>query len=179
MTITAELRRDVRERAQFACEFCEVTETDTGAELTIDHFRPQTRGGTDEFDNLLYSCARCNQYKSDYWPSQPDDLPLWNPRQELRAQHLLELEDGTLHPLTQVGAFTIHRLRLNRPALVAYRVRRRQQAAAVRLLTQYQAILDQQVRLQALVTALMAEQRQLLEEQRALLNLLLSGAEIG
>ncbi len=32
------LRDRVRIRARFACEFCEVTETDTGGELTIDHF---------------------------------------------------------------------------------------------------------------------------------------------
>ena len=37
MTIDAGLRDRVRDRARFACEFCEVTETDTGGELTIDH----------------------------------------------------------------------------------------------------------------------------------------------
>ena len=179
MTIAAELRRHVREHAQFACEFCEVTETDTGGELTIDHFRPRTKGGHDETDNLLCCCTRCNQYKSDYWPMQPEDIPRWKPRQESRAQHLLEMEDGTLHPLTRVGVFTIHRLRLNRPALVAYRVRRRQHAVTARLLTQYHTMLELHERLQAQVTVLMAEQRQLLEEQRALLNLLLSEPEEG
>lgn len=129
MTITAQLRQQVPERAQYAGEFCEVTETDTGAELTIDHFHPQTLDGSDAVDNLLYCCVRCNQYKSDYWPIEPDDTPLWNPRQEPRTQHLLELSDGRIHPLTHIGGFTIHRLRLNRPPLVDHRLHKRQHAA--------------------------------------------------
>jgi len=38
MTITADIREQVRQRANFACEFCGVTETDTGGHLTVDHF---------------------------------------------------------------------------------------------------------------------------------------------
>ncbi len=37
MSISAGTRRLVRDRAHFACEFCTVTETDTGGELTIDY----------------------------------------------------------------------------------------------------------------------------------------------
>lgn len=66
MSIPEAVRLQVRQRANFACEFCGVTETDTGGELTVDHFCPQTKGGTDDPDNLLYSCHRCNQYKADY-----------------------------------------------------------------------------------------------------------------
>lgn len=79
MSIAPELRLAVRQRANFACEFCGVTETDTGGALTIDHFQPQTKSGTDDPDNLLYCCPRCNQYKADYWPTGPDDPSLWNP----------------------------------------------------------------------------------------------------
>ena len=107
MTVDADLRDRVRHRASFACEFCEVTETDTGGTLTIDHVHPQAKGGTDDFDNLLYCCSRCNQYKLDYWPAQPEDVPLWNPRSSPRTAHFLELEDETLQPLLQTGAFTI------------------------------------------------------------------------
>jgi hypothetical protein len=38
MSITEAVRLQVRQRANFVCEFCGVTETDTGGELTIDHF---------------------------------------------------------------------------------------------------------------------------------------------
>ncbi|MBM3143680.1 MAG: HNH endonuclease [Chloroflexi bacterium] len=98
MTITAETREWVRQRANYACEFCGVTETDAGGELTIDHFRPITKGGDDGPENLLYRCHRCNQYKLDYWSSHHDEPSLWNPRREPAAQHFLPLDDGTLHP---------------------------------------------------------------------------------
>jgi len=77
VSISVELRMFVRERARFACEYCRVTETDSGGELTIDHYQPSRRGGlSDDPDNLLYCCHRCNQYKSDYWPNTATDIPL-------------------------------------------------------------------------------------------------------
>jgi hypothetical protein len=121
MTLTAKIREQVRRRANFACEFCGVTETSVGGELTVDHFQPITRGGDDSLENLVYCCHRCNQYKLNYWASNPDDPSLWNPRSETAARHFFELDDGTMHSITATGAFTIKRLRLNRPPLVAYR----------------------------------------------------------
>ncbi len=50
MTVSAALRAAVRSRAAFACEFCGVTETDAGGELTIDHFQPVSKGGDDSPD---------------------------------------------------------------------------------------------------------------------------------
>jgi len=177
VTITDDIREQVRRRANFACEFCGVTETDTGGELTVDHYQPRAKGGDDSLENLLYCCPRCNQYKADYWPTKPDDPLLWNPRREPSSQHFLELDDGTLHHLTAVGAFTLKCLRLNRPPLVAYRLRKRQQAEETRLLTRYQETVRLLEQLNTQLSALMEEQRQLLEEQRELLRLLLSRRE--
>jgi hypothetical protein len=177
MTVTAAIRKQVRQRANFACEFCGVTETDTGSELTVDHFQPKAKGGDDSLENLLYCCARCNQYKLDYWPMHPDDPSLWNPRREPASQHFLELDDGTLYPLTATGAFTLKRLRLNRPPLVAYRLRNRQQAEVIRLLTRYRDLVRLLEKLHTQLSVLTEEQRQLLEEQRELLKLLLSRKE--
>jgi hypothetical protein len=177
MTITDDIREQVRQRANFACEFCGVTETDTGGELTVDHYQPRARGGDDSLENLLYCCPRCNQYKLDYWPTKPDDPLLWNPRCEPASQHFLELDDGTLHPLTAVGAFTLKRLRLNRPPLVAYRLRKRQQAEEIRLLTRYRETVLLLERLNTQLSDLMEEQRQLLWEEWELLRLLLRQRE--
>jgi hypothetical protein len=174
MTVSPDIQELVRQRANFSCEFCGVTETDSGDQLTIDHFQPKAKGGSDDFENLLYSCARCNQYKLDYWPTQPDDLNLWNPRQEQASQHFLELEDGTLHPLTPVGTFTLQRLRLNRSPLVAYRLRKQKQAEETRLLTRYRELVNLLEQLNQQTTVLLEEQRELLREQRELLRLLLS-----
>ncbi len=173
MDIPPDIRALVRQRAQGACEFCGVTETDTGGELTIDHFQPRARGGTDELANLLYCCYRCNQYKADYWPIQPEEPYLWQPRHEPMEQHLLLLADGTLYPITAVGAFTLRRLRLNRPPLVAYRVRQQGDRAEHRLLARYYDLIVVLERLHQQQTALLEEQQALLAEQRHLIQLLL------
>lgn len=62
MTISADLREQVRQRALCACEFCGVHEDNAGATLTIDHFQPRSKGGSDDLDNLVYACPSCNQY---------------------------------------------------------------------------------------------------------------------
>jgi hypothetical protein len=173
MTVDADVRSQVRQRAHFACEFCGISETDTGSQLTIDHFRPKSKEGTDDLDNLIYSCVRCNQYKLDYWPESPDGPMLWNPRQEPADQHFLELDDGTLYPLTTIGALTLQRLRLNRPPLIAHRLRRRREREHVRLLTRYRDLTSLLERLMDQQADLMQEYQSLLREQRELLQLLI------
>jgi HNH endonuclease len=174
MSITAEMRLQVRQRAGFACEYCGVSESDTGGELTIDHYHPQSLGGADIPDNLLYCCQRCNQYKADYWPAIANAPSLWNPRQEPRADHLLTLADGTVYPLTPTGAFTIRRLRLNRPPLIAYRLQQQVHTEDRRLLAELREMVTLLERLQQRHAALLDEQRALLEAQRTLLTLLLN-----
>ena len=43
MSVSREIRDLVRRNANFACEFCGVTETDAGGELTVDHFQPKVK----------------------------------------------------------------------------------------------------------------------------------------
>lgn len=107
MTLPVELSELVRRRANFACEYCGVSEIDAGGLLTVDHFRPRSHGGTDDPDNLIYCCHRCNLFKADHWPALPGDPMLWNPRQEPIAAHLVLLADGTLHPITAAGTVTL------------------------------------------------------------------------
>jgi len=173
MTLPAELREQVRRRANFACQYCGVTETDAGGPLTVDHFRPRAHGGTDDLNNLLYCCHRCNLYKADYWPTRPTDPPLWNPLQGPIGTHLLLLADGTLHPITPTGIFSLRRLRLNRPPLSANRLRGLAQAERQRLLGRHREIVELLERLRRLQVALLEEQRALLEEEKALLAALL------
>lgn len=116
MSVSRDDAELVRTRAGRACEYCGVTETDCGGPLTIDHHRPQSHGGADGAENLVYCCWRCNLHKAAYWPSGPTDPVLWSPRTEPREHHLLLLADGRLHPRTPMGEFTLARLRLNRPA---------------------------------------------------------------
>ena len=177
MSITAEIRLLVRQRANFRCEYCGVSETDAGSELTIDHFQPQAKGGNDDVNNLLYCCPRCNQYKADYWPLRPDDPNLWNPRHDPIDTHLIELPDGILYPRTSTGAFSMRRLRLNRMPLVAYRMRQRTQEQQQHLLSRYREIVVVLGQLFQQQAELLEEQQYLLEEQQALLQLLLRRRE--
>ena len=103
MSLPEAIREQVRLGAGFACEFCGITETDAGGLLTVDHFQPSTQGGGDAPDNLLYCCSRCNQYKADYWPGSPMEPHLWHPRKTPLSAHFVERENGTLHPLTDLG----------------------------------------------------------------------------
>lgn len=173
MSLSGDIREKVRERACLRCEFCGVTETDAGGELTIDHFRPVSRGGDDSSDNLIYCCVRCNQYKLDYWPESDGDIMLWNPRLENSDCHFLELDDGRLYPLSETGSLTLRRLRLNRPPLVAGRLRRRRETDKARLLRQYQSLTETLEHLLSQHADLVKEQQGLLKRQQRLIKLLL------
>ena len=177
MSISNELREQVRQRAHFACEFCGVSETDAGGELTLDHYQPKAKGGSDDLENLLYCCTRCNLYKADFWRDDAQEPKLWNPRREPIFEHFFEQNDGTLHPLTAVGAFSLQRLRLNRQALVSFRLRKRHQAEQIQLLSSYRELIQLLERMNTFLSAEMQTQRQLLEEQRELLKQLLSGRD--
>ena len=161
MRIADDVRPLVRQRAGHACE------------LTVDHFQPQSQGGVDTLDNLIYACYRCNQYKLDYWPAKLEDPRLWNPRNEPASAHFVETGDGTLRPLTATGAFTLARLRLNRSSLVAHRQRKLAQVEEIRLLTKYRELVELHQQLNHQLSVLMDEQSQLLAEQRELLKQLL------
>jgi hypothetical protein len=174
MTVTREDVELVRIRAGFACEYCGVTETDCGGPLTVDHHCPQAHGGSGSPDNLVYCCWRCNLYKAAYWPSGLADLILWNPRDDSRDRHLLLLADGRLHARTPVGEFTLARLRLNRPALVAQRIRRLSQVAEQGLLERYRDVLAILEQMQQRHATLLEDHRALLQEQRELIRLLMS-----
>ncbi|HET6382386.1 MAG TPA: HNH endonuclease signature motif containing protein [Armatimonadota bacterium] len=173
MTITLAMRQQVRARAGFACEFCGISETDAGGELTIDHFHPRTRSGADSLDNLLYCCHRCNEYKADYWPDGVEGPQLWNPRVEAADAHLVEIADGTLLGITPSGAFTIRQLRLNRVALVEHRLLRRRVADERRLLTEFRNVLELLGQTQRQHAALLDEHRILLRELNRVLDILL------
>src|ERR1700722_16089752 len=121
--------QEVRERYHRCCGYCGVSETETGGELTIDHFRPVSANGDDSVDNLVYACFRCNTYKGDFWPNG-DDVNLGrrilHPLLDPVAFHLRENElTGRLESLTDTGRFHLDLLRLNRPQLVDQRLVRR------------------------------------------------------
>lgn len=139
-------REVLRQRFHFCCGYCGVSERDAGAELTIDHYQPRSRGGLDDLENWVYCCHACNEFKGDYWqPSSPRRI--LHPLRDAIADHILEQADGTLRALTETGAFHLGRLHLNRLQLVAYRRELRDLQAAydtqARLLKRLQGLEEQ------------------------------------
>lgn len=118
------LRQSVRSRDDFRCRYCGVTETDVDSELTLDHFQPRANGGNDDIDNLLYCCHPCNEFKHDYWQTVAN-LRLLHPLYDTQTEHFREQDDGMLFPLTERGGNHLRVLHLNRPELIAHRIRNR------------------------------------------------------
>ncbi len=123
MAISPDTRLLVRERYAYRCGYCGVDEVSTGNELEIDHFQPQSFGGTEAWDNLVYACSACNRYKSNYWhkAEAPEHFRLLHPLRDDIKSHIIALPNGYLRGLTPQGAFQIELLRLNRPQLIAHR----------------------------------------------------------
>lgn len=173
MSLSDKVKQVVRQRANYACEYCGVTEQNAGGELTVDHYRPQSKGGGDELENLVCCCSRCNLYKSDFWVEQPLEPSLWNPRLEPAENHFWQAEDGRLHALTEKGGLSIRILNLNRPQLVAYRRGQRLMIEERHLLEESEIAVEVLSRLSEEQREIIRTQRILLEEQRQLLELLL------
>lgn len=120
MAVSPENREHVRQRFGRRCAYCGVHETDVGSELEIEHFHPQSKGGSDELDNLVYCCSACNRFKASYWPTS--DTPLYlqplNPLNDDLREHIELLDDGRLVGTTRRGRFHIDLIHLNRSQLV-------------------------------------------------------------
>jgi hypothetical protein len=58
--------RDADNRPIAACAYCGTT----SGRIGVDHIRPESRGGTDSWDNLVLACEQCNQRKGDRLPEE-------------------------------------------------------------------------------------------------------------
>jgi hypothetical protein len=121
-----ELRQVVAERAGHCCEYCLSQEEFSHDDFSVEHITPRARGGSNDLDNLAFSCQGCNNRKfiateaTD--PVTGEPAPLFHPRQHAREEHFLWVDDSTLVVgLTPTGRATVEKLQLNRPRLVNLR----------------------------------------------------------
>ena len=160
-------RAALEELYRYKCAYCE-TDSSAGAPFQIDHFRPkkQVKGVSGhlgyywlgyEWSNLLLSCARCNNKKSNKFPIQraseriyapeltANNLPttefcradglilsnehalILNPELDTVEDHFVFRPDGKISALTERATATIEALDLNRERLV---FRRKQKVKA-------------------------------------------------
>jgi 5-methylcytosine-specific restriction endonuclease McrA len=54
-------------RDGFTCVYCLHSAFRDGVKLNIDHFIPQSRGGSDEWSNLVTACEFCNAKKGVHY----------------------------------------------------------------------------------------------------------------
>ncbi len=118
MTISAELRRKVRERASCLCEYCHSSEDASAAQFAIDHILLRSRGGSDSPDNLALACQRCNGYRYNFTtgidPITAESVNLFNPRLQLWAEHFIwSFNHLKIVGITACGRATCQRLDLN------------------------------------------------------------------
>lgn len=60
------LRKTVYDRDGNRCAYCGCRK-----QLTLDHKKPLSKGGTNSLDNLQTLCSPCNQMKGDKYPFVP------------------------------------------------------------------------------------------------------------
>ena len=79
-------------------------------------------GGSSEFENLAYSCLRCNAWKGSDIGSLDGNhfVPLFNPRKDLWQNHFT-MRGLVIKPLTAEGRVTARLLRLNADQRLAER----------------------------------------------------------
>lgn len=116
------IRTQVAGRAEHVCEYCGWPDWFSPVTFAIEHILPLARGGTDDLDNLAYSCPGCNGYKHDDIeardPASGELAPLYHPRRDNWEEHFAWSFDG-LHivGISPTGRTSVHRLRLNRPEI--------------------------------------------------------------
>lgn len=143
--IDKELKSYLHSAFHGKCGYCE-TKIGISDQGNVDRYRPNNGVRSQknyyqdlywwlnfEWDNLIYSCKECNQYKANYFPvkglraqDENDDLKnehrmLLNPYEDEPNQHLSYNSDGNIIPLTEEGNQTIGLLRLDRTDLVKRR----------------------------------------------------------
>ena len=118
MAISKEIRRRVRERAKYLCEYCHSSEEASAARFEIDHIQPRSRGGSDIFENLALACQHCNSYRYNFTegtdPESQVSTQLFNPRLHQWNEHFVWAKGGlVIRGKTLIGRATCDRLDLN------------------------------------------------------------------
>lgn len=151
--IDKELKEHLHKVFHGKCGYCEI-KIDYPELGTVDRYRPNN-GVRDknefyqdlywwltfEWDNLIYACKECNQYKGNYFPikgrralNEKDDYEnehrmLLNPYLDETDKHLnyIHSNNGHIDALTDEGNQTIELLRLNRTNLLEGRKKARKE----------------------------------------------------
>lgn len=117
--LSASVQEQVRQRANFLCEYCHTDETWQYIPFTIDHVIPVSEGGEDTVENLALACFHCNRHKSNkqtaFDRETGQTVPLFNPRNHRWPDHFIWSGNGLrIIPLTASARVTVELLEFNR-----------------------------------------------------------------
>ncbi len=123
----------VRQRANFRCEYCRISDHDSAAATVFEteHIIPKADFSNDDPkiddpDNLAWACPSCNRHKSKKSqapdPSTDNSTPLFNPRIDQWSKHFLARSSGHIIGLTPTGKATVQTLQFNKQARVECRL---------------------------------------------------------
>lgn len=124
--VPRELRRQVAERADDRCEYCQSQAAFTTQSFSVDHIIPVDLGGSTTSDNVAFAWQGCNSHKFTHVDGIDTTLGqrtrLFHPRLDRWDDHFGWSEDYTLVVgLTAIGRATVGTLKLNRPGLINLR----------------------------------------------------------
>ena len=118
---SAELRRQVEERAHQRCKYCLVPQELAASRHQVDHVIAEKHGGQTTLDNLALSCTVCNRRKgSDIGSLDPDSgtlIPLFNPRTQQWSDHF-QIGKKALYAQQRLRLLEVSRVKaLREPAI--------------------------------------------------------------
>lgn len=116
------MERRVRERAGGKCEYCCSPANTASAPFSTEHVQPVSLDGTNDEENLAFSCLFCNLSKgvriAAIDPATGLEVALFNPRIQKWSEHFTWSRDSlSVVALTPTGRATLDALKLNRSEL--------------------------------------------------------------
>lgn len=133
---------EIAEDCQNRCVYCDVLAAEIGGEsMNLDHFRPQKHfpelGA--EPTNLVLSCPKCNQLKSDWWPEKDGTANggqngFVDPFSEHMLTYIKVENSGLMTSLKIPSQYMIDLMALNRPTRQQIRRSRKVRADAFQLM---------------------------------------------
>jgi len=122
--VPAHLRRQVIQTAQNRCEYCGLAQVGQEAAFHVDHVTPINAGGKTLLENLALACVSCSLRKGARQtaadPQTAAEVPLFNPRRDLRRLHF-RWHGVRLVGISPTGRATVSALKLNRAVAQAIR----------------------------------------------------------
>lgn len=110
-----------------SCSYCEIREPELGGQQSfcVEHYKPKKKFPSliNIYQNLLYACRHCNQWKGEYWPSVSGKIlgcVILNPFVHDIDKHLDKNHFGWKGKTIQ-GSWNIKKFRLDSPIRILQR----------------------------------------------------------